>query len=140
MSDLPASQYIEARGDGYRVAGTRISLDSIAYAVRRGETVGDILADFPAIQSRQKLEGVIAFVQSHPREVEERSGSNDCDHARRVLPGRAHRRAAEQHAPERRQGAATRGNPRGTRRDARRFRRPAGPEWRRIIPRRWRGL
>lgn len=70
MSDLPASQYIEARGDGYRVAGTRISLDSIAYAVRRGETVGDILADFPALQSRQKLEGVIAFVQSHPREVD----------------------------------------------------------------------
>src|ERR1022692_2476437 len=40
----------------------------------------------------------------------------------------AHRRAAEQHAPERRQGVATRGDPRGTRRDARRFRRPAGPD------------
>src|ERR1022692_3128159 len=40
---------------------------------------------------------------------DERSGSNDCDHARRVVPGRAHRRAAEQHAPERRQGVATRG-------------------------------
>jgi uncharacterized protein (DUF433 family) len=69
MSDLPASQYIEARGDGDRIAGTRISLDSIAYAVRRGETAEDILADFPALQSRQKLEGVIAFVQSHSREV-----------------------------------------------------------------------
>jgi uncharacterized protein (DUF433 family) len=69
MSDLPASQYIEARGDGYRVAGTRISLDSIAHALRRGETVGEILADFPALQSRQTLEGVVAFVQAHQREV-----------------------------------------------------------------------
>jgi len=70
MSELPASQYIEVRGAGYRIAGTRISLDSIAYAVRRGETVEDILADFPALQSRQKLEGAIAFVQSHSREVD----------------------------------------------------------------------
>jgi len=69
MSDLPASQYIEARGDGYRVAGTRISLDSIAHALRRGETVGEILADFPALQSRRNLEGVVAFVQAHQREV-----------------------------------------------------------------------
>jgi uncharacterized protein (DUF433 family) len=69
MSDLPASQYIEASGDGYRLAGTRISLDSIAYAVGRGETVEDILADFPALQSRQTLEGAIAFLQSHPREI-----------------------------------------------------------------------
>ncbi|MGA2740755.1 MAG: hypothetical protein ABSG65_25370 [Bryobacteraceae bacterium] len=69
MSDLPASQYIEACGDGYRVAGTRISLDSTAHAVRRGEPVEDILADFPALQSRQTLEGVVTFVQAHPREV-----------------------------------------------------------------------
>ena len=68
-SDLPASQYIEASGDGYRIAGTRITLDSIAYAVRRGETVEDILADFPALQSRRKLEGTIAFIQSHPLEI-----------------------------------------------------------------------
>ena len=69
MSDLPVSQYIEASGDGYRLAGTRISLESIAYAVRRGETVDDILADFPALQSRQTVEGAVAFVQSHPGEI-----------------------------------------------------------------------
>lgn len=55
MSDLPVSQYIEASGDGYHLAGTRISLDSIAYAVSRGETIEEILADFPALQSRQTL-------------------------------------------------------------------------------------
>ncbi len=63
MGDLPANPYVEAHG------GTRISLDSIAYAVRRNETVTEIHADFPAIESRQLLESAVAFVQSHPPEV-----------------------------------------------------------------------
>ena len=66
---IPESQHIERKGNGYYVAGTRISLDSIAYAVGRGETVDQILSDFPALQSREKLESVVAFVQAHPREV-----------------------------------------------------------------------
>jgi uncharacterized protein (DUF433 family) len=66
---MPANQYVECRGSGYYVAGTRISLDSIAYALRRGETDEDILADFPALESRQKLQGVIAFIQAHPSEI-----------------------------------------------------------------------
>jgi uncharacterized protein (DUF433 family) len=69
MGDLPVSQYIEASGDGYRLAGTRISLDNVAHAVSRGETVDDILADFPALQSRQMVEGAVAFVRSHSREI-----------------------------------------------------------------------
>ena len=71
MSAMPADQYIEVRGTGHYIAGTRISLDSIAYALRRGESIEDILADFPALQSRQKLEGAIAFIQGHPREIDD---------------------------------------------------------------------
>jgi uncharacterized protein (DUF433 family) len=71
MSHLPDSHYIQASGCGYRIAGTRISLESIACAVRRGEMADEIMADFPALESRAKLEGVMAFVQSHPREIEE---------------------------------------------------------------------
>jgi len=62
--------YVEIRGGGYYLAGTRISLDSIAYALRRGETVEEILADFPVLESREMLEGAIAFIQAHPREVD----------------------------------------------------------------------
>jgi len=54
--------YVEERNRGYYIAGTRISLDSIAYALKRGETADEILADFPALKSRQKLEGAIAFI------------------------------------------------------------------------------
>lgn len=69
MSEMPASPYIEARGRGCYLAGTRISLDSIAYAVGRGETIADILADFPSLESDEKLEGAVAFVRAHPLEI-----------------------------------------------------------------------
>ncbi|MGO4883070.1 MAG: DUF433 domain-containing protein [Bryobacteraceae bacterium] len=88
MSDLPVSQYIEASGDGYHLAGTRISLDSIAYAVSRGETIEEILADFPALQSRQTLEGAVDFVRSHPKEIGVylAEQSSNWDHAREANP------------------------------------------------------
>jgi len=88
MSDLPVSQYIEASGDGYGSAGTRISLDSIAYAVSRGETVDGILADFPALQSYQTLEGALDLVRSHPKEIGAylAEQSRDWDHAREANP------------------------------------------------------
>jgi uncharacterized protein (DUF433 family) len=70
MIDLNDDCSIEERNGGYYVAGTRITLDSIAYALKRGETVDEILADFPALQSRQKLEGAIAFIRAHSEEVE----------------------------------------------------------------------
>jgi uncharacterized protein (DUF433 family) len=70
MEEMPASPYVEIRGVGYYIAGTRISLDSIAYALARGETVDDIILDFPSLQSREKLEGTIAFIRAHPLEIE----------------------------------------------------------------------
>ena len=70
MHEMPVSPYVEARGRGYCMTGTRISLDSIAYSVARGQTVEEILEDFPAIQSREKLEGAVAYVRSHPIEIE----------------------------------------------------------------------
>ena len=65
MTKLPANEHVEFRNQGYYVAGTRISLDSIAYAIRRGETVEELAADFPALCSRHKLEGAIAFIEAH---------------------------------------------------------------------------
>src|SRR6266436_1531038 len=69
MVEMPASQHVESRNHGYHVAGTRISLDSVACAIGRGETLEEILADFPAIESRQILEGAIAFINAHPSEI-----------------------------------------------------------------------
>src|SRR5260370_8918688 len=70
MSGMPTNEYVEIRNQGYYFAGTRISLDSIAYAVRRGETAEEILADFPALESRHKLAGAICFIQAHSAEID----------------------------------------------------------------------
>ena len=67
---MPTDPHIEARGQGYYLAGTRISLESVAHALNRGESVEEVLADFPAIESRHRLEGAIAFIKAHAREVE----------------------------------------------------------------------
>jgi uncharacterized protein (DUF433 family) len=68
--NLPEHPSIELRDGGYFLAATRISLASVAYAVRRGESVEEILADFPALESRWTLEGAVAFVRDHPAEIE----------------------------------------------------------------------
>lgn len=70
MVEMPTSEFIEIRNQGYYLAGSRISLDSVAYAVKRGETVEEILADFPVIENRQRLEGAMAFVKAHPNEID----------------------------------------------------------------------
>lgn len=46
---LPSSEYLDARNGGYYVAGSRIGLDIVAHAFRRGRTAEDIFRSFPAI-------------------------------------------------------------------------------------------
>jgi uncharacterized protein (DUF433 family) len=53
-------EYVEQRNGGYYVAGTRVSLDSVVYGYRRGESVEEIAYNFQALTVSQ-IEGVIAF-------------------------------------------------------------------------------
>ncbi len=64
------SEYVEQRNDGYYLAGSRVSLDSVIYAFRRGEGPETILEHFPAIGSLAKVYGAIAFVLDHPQEID----------------------------------------------------------------------
>ena len=88
MVELPTSPYIETRNGGYYLAGVRISLDSIAWGLRRGETVEEILADFPAIKSRETLEGAVAFIKAHPKEIKAYLAQQDreWEEARKLNP------------------------------------------------------
>lgn len=74
---MTPNQSVELRGQSYYLAGTRISLDSVAYALRRGETVDDILADFPALSSRETLKGSIAFIESNQAEIDSYLANNE---------------------------------------------------------------
>ena len=68
---MPASQYLESRNGGYYVAGSRIGLDVVVYAFRRGKTAEDLFHAYPfTIGSLAKVYGVITYILEHPQEVE----------------------------------------------------------------------
>ena len=47
------NSYVEQRDQGYWVAGTRVSLDSIVYAFFNGQTAESIAQSFPALALEQ---------------------------------------------------------------------------------------
>ena len=53
-------QYIERRGEGYWIAETRVSLDSVVYAFLNGESPESIAQNFPLL-SLEQVYGAIAF-------------------------------------------------------------------------------
>jgi uncharacterized protein (DUF433 family) len=62
-------EYIEVRGGGYYVAGSRVSLASIIHAFRDGASPETIRQSFPTLSLAQ-VYGAIAFHLNHPQESE----------------------------------------------------------------------
>jgi len=48
-----AKEYVEQREGGYYILGSRVSLDSVAYAFLRGESPEGIADSFPALSLEQ---------------------------------------------------------------------------------------
>ena len=71
MAEMPSNQYVEIRNGGYYVAETRIGLDNLIHAFRRGECAEDFFRNFPAVGSLIKVYGAILFILEHPEAVEE---------------------------------------------------------------------
>jgi len=63
------TEYIEQREGGYYVAGTRVSLDSLVYAFRLGESPETIQQQFQSL-SLEQVYGAIAFYLGHQAEVD----------------------------------------------------------------------
>ena len=55
-----AKDYIEARDGNYYIAGTRVSLDSIVHAFRRGESPETICQNFEVLHL-EEVYGAIAY-------------------------------------------------------------------------------
>jgi len=53
-------EFVEQRNGGYYVSGTSVSLDSIVYAYRRGESAESIRQSFPSLNLVQAY-GAITF-------------------------------------------------------------------------------
>lgn len=61
--------YVEKHKKGYRIAGTRVSLDSIVYAYLEGLRPESIADDFPAL-TLEEVYGAIAYYLAHREEVD----------------------------------------------------------------------
>jgi uncharacterized protein (DUF433 family) len=61
--------YVEKRQNGFWVAGTRVSLDSLVYAFLSGQTAESIAQSFPVLQLEQ-VYGAIAYYLAHRAEVD----------------------------------------------------------------------
>ncbi len=75
-------EYVEERNGGYYVAGTRVSLDSLVYAFRAGESPETIRQNFPSLTLEQ-VYGAIAFYLAHQADVHAniRAGEEEFDRA-----------------------------------------------------------
>lgn len=63
-------EYIEEREGGYYLADSRIALDSIVNAFRRGESLENILDAFPLAGPLAKINGAITFYLENTDQME----------------------------------------------------------------------
>jgi uncharacterized protein (DUF433 family) len=69
MPVVEAKVYVEYKNNGYLIAGTRISLDSIVYAFRNGISPESIAQSFPLLTLEQ-VYGAIAFYLANRKEID----------------------------------------------------------------------
>ena len=63
------SNYVEKKNNGYRITGTRISLDSIVYSFLNGQTAESIAQSFPVLTLEQ-VHGAITYYLANQSEID----------------------------------------------------------------------
>lgn len=66
---IQTKQYVEQRDEGYWIAGTRVSLDSVVYAFLNGETPESIAQNFPLL-SLEQVYGTITFYLANQKIID----------------------------------------------------------------------
>ena len=64
-----SKEYVTFHDGVYRIGGTRVSLDSVVYAYRRGASPESIQRSFPLLTLEQ-VHGALAFYLSHKQDVD----------------------------------------------------------------------
>ena len=64
-----SKEYIEGRDGGYFIAGTRVSLDSVVYAFRRGASPESIRRSYPLL-TLEEVYGAIAYYLARQEEID----------------------------------------------------------------------
>ncbi|MBI3411804.1 MAG: DUF433 domain-containing protein [Planctomycetes bacterium] len=70
MAENQPEYVMQSPSGGWRVAGTRVSLDSVVYAYWSGRLPEAIVADFPLL-TLEKVHGAIAFYLRHRAAVDQ---------------------------------------------------------------------
>jgi uncharacterized protein (DUF433 family) len=83
-----AKEYVEMRNGGYYVAGTRVSLDSIAYEFRNGASPESIAQSFPVLRL-EEVYGAITFYLANQGEIEEYLKEGEKEYAKLAEEARA---------------------------------------------------
>ena len=79
------SAYVEERNGGFYVAGTRVSLDSIVYSFKAGDSPETIRQNFSTL-SLEQVYGAIAFYLAHQRAVDANIREGEEEFERSVSP------------------------------------------------------
>ena len=82
---MERSEYIEQRNGGFYVAGTRVSLDSIVYSFKAGDSPETIRQNFASV-SLEQVYGAIAFYLAHEHEVDTNIREGEDEIQRSVPP------------------------------------------------------
>ena len=82
---MERSGCIEQRNGGFYVAGTRVSLDSIVYSFKAGDSPETIRQNFSSLTLEQ-VYGAIAFYLAHEQEVDANIRKGEAEIQRTVLP------------------------------------------------------
>lgn len=69
LAPILVKSYIEQRGTGFWIEGTRISLDSVVYLFLNGESPETITQNFPLV-SLEQVYGAIAFYLANRKFVD----------------------------------------------------------------------
>jgi uncharacterized protein (DUF433 family) len=77
MTEMSQAYAEQTPAGGWRVAGTRVSLDSIVHAYWDGQLPEAIAADFPTLTLEQ-VHGTIAFYLRHRTEIDQYLAGQDC--------------------------------------------------------------
>jgi uncharacterized protein (DUF433 family) len=82
---MARSEYIEQRNGGFYIAGTRVSLDSIVYSFKAGDSPETIRQNFSSLALEQ-VYGAIAFYLAHEQEVDANIREGEAEIERSVPP------------------------------------------------------
>jgi uncharacterized protein (DUF433 family) len=79
------SEYVEERNGGFYVAGTRVSLDSVVYSFKAGDSPETIRQNFSSL-SLEQVYGAIAFYLAHEPEVDSNIRDGEAEIDRSIPP------------------------------------------------------